>query len=472
LVSFVNDDRFSLDSFDELTTTQDDDRTSRSEESLDILTLYLRQIGGTRLLNAEEERRVAKQLADARHAFRRRMLCVGFVRQAAMDELQQVADGELRADRSLEFYVNDAQAKSRVINRLEYNLVTLRGVSQQLRADFAIMCDPTASPRRQRIASRQLTRRRRRAICLIEESCLRFEKIEQHFSAVVDIGNQLARLSDADAAAERRLICESVQLTEPSLRRLIHRLQVDYGRYVRAKQELTQANLRLVVSIAKRYRNRGVSFLDLIQEGSAGLMRAAEKYDHQRGFKFSTYATWWIRQAISRATATQGRAVKLPQHAVGEMTKVLHATSELCNELGRRPTRSEIGDCLGISDTQLETLERSAAITGSLDVPTSADEESRSAGSLLPDENWQRGERLIEQEEMESHLAGLLTRLEKREREILTLRFGLKDGQAKNLSDIGKIYGIGRERVRQVERRALQKLSLTEGIRPLLAFLS
>ncbi|MFS8778203.1 RNA polymerase sigma factor RpoD [Synechococcus sp. W70.1] len=245
------------------------------------------------------------------------------------------------------------------------------------------------------------------------------------------------------------LWAEEVKMPLPEFRRRLHQ-----GR--RAKEKMVQSNLRLVVSIAKKYMNRGLSFQDLIQEGSLGLIRAAEKFDHEKGYKFSTYATWWIRQAITRAIADQSRTIRLPVHLYETISRIKKVTKQLSQELGRKPTEEEIATRMEITIEKLRFIAKSAQLPISLETPIGKEEDSR-LGDFIESEGETPEERVAKmllREDLESVLATLTPR----ERDVLRLRYGLDDGRMKTLEEIGQIFNVTRERIRQIEAKALRKL--------------
>ncbi len=242
---------------------------------------------------------------------------------------------------------------------------------------------------------------------------------------------------------------EAVKLPLPAFRYRLH-----VGR--RAKDKMVQSNLRLVVSIAKKYMNRGLSFQDLIQEGSLGLIRAAEKFDHEKGYKFSTYATWWIRQAITRAIADQSRTIRLPVHLYETISRIKKTTKLLSQEMGRKPTEEEIATRMEMTIEKLRFIAKSAQLPISLETPIGKEEDSRLGDFIESD--GETPEDQVSKNLLREDLEKVLDSLSPRERDVLRLRYGLDDGRMKTLEEIGQIFNVTRERIRQIEAKALRKL--------------
>jgi RNA polymerase primary sigma factor len=279
-----------------------------------------------------------------------------------------------------------------------------------------------------------------------------------------------SRGNEHELRAELRYLMKITQETPATLERLTRRTIRRKESYDAAKRELSAANLRLVVSIAKRYRNRGMSFLDLIQEGNTGLMRAGDKFEHARGFKFSTYATWWIRQAITRAIADQSRTIRLPVHMIDTMSKIRAVTTEFVQSHGREPNPEEIAELAGLSLDDARCVHKMTRQPLSLDQPV-GDHEDNYFGEFLEEHRSEDPLYDTHLEALKARLEEVMTELTYREREILRLRYGLADGYTYTLEEVGKIFSVTRERVRQIESKAVRKLQSPYRSRALTGFL-
>lgn len=285
------------------------------------------------------------------------------------------------------------------------------------------------------------------------------EEFDDELDTILNFENILAS-KDSDASADDAVKMYLKEIGKIKLLTKTEELAVskkvaegDLG----AKHRLTVTNLRLVVSIAKKYTGRGILFLDLIQEGNIGLLRAVEKFDYTKGYKFSTYATWWIRQAITRAIADQARTIRIPVHMVETINKLRKVTRQLLQELGRRPTEAEIGVRIELSAEKVKEIIKVAQVPLSLEMPV-GDGDGYSLGDIVEDNSSQMPERNIFRDSLKDDLEEILSELTDREGQVLRLRFGFEDGRPKTLEEVGKMYNVTRERIRQIEAKALRKL--------------
>lgn len=451
----------------------------------DPVRMYLTQMGEIPLLTRTQEIYLAKKIEVTRRRFRTKLLECDYVIQAAFKDLKRVSDGELPFDRTVQVSVTDRLEKDQILGRLPHNLRTVDILLKRNRRDYLLSLSKTQPKARREQAWIRLSRRRRRAVRLVEELGLRTQRIEQKIRHLEEFATQLTELRakiEAHKAAkgnpaERqpwisqcRRILVITQETPKSLVSRVLTLKQVYTEYQRAKRELSEGNLRLVVSIAKKYRNRGLSFLDLIQEGNAGLMRAVDKFEYRRGFKFCTYATWWIRQAITRAVADQSRTIRIPVHMVETMSRVRNVSRQLLQELGREPTLEETARR---AKTTVDEARRVLAMSRypiSLDRPVGNSEDSH-FGDLLPDGAAESPATGASQEMLRNRINKVLKTLSYREREIIKLRYGLGDGYSYTLEEVGHIFKVTRERIRQIEAKAVRKLQQPSRSQELVGFL-
>ncbi|MBN1590741.1 MAG: sigma-70 family RNA polymerase sigma factor [Pirellulales bacterium] len=451
----------------------------------DPVRMYLTQMGEIPLLTRQQEIALAKQIETTRARFRRKVLECDYVMQHAVRVLRRVFDSDLPFDRTVQVSVTDHLEKEQILGRLPHNLKTLDVLLKRNRHDYR-KATTRSLPLPERLeAWRRVGLRRRRAVRLVEELGLRTGRIEPMIKNVEEFSRRIDELKariDEHRKAEKpadgcqpwlvefRSILLATQETPTSLRNRIKKIKAVYAEYQDAKRGLSEGNLRLVVSIAKKYRNRGLSFLDLIQEGNAGLMRAVDKFEYRRGFKFCTYATWWIRQAITRAVADQSRTIRIPVHMVETMSRVRNVSRKLLQEYGREPTIEETARASGTCIDETRRVLAMSRYPISLDRPVGNSEDSH-FGDLLPDGGARSPSIGAGHEMLRHRISRVLKTLSYREREIIKLRYGLGDGYSYTLEEVGHIFKVTRERIRQIEAKAVRKLQQPSRSQDLVGFL-
>jgi RNA polymerase primary sigma factor len=451
----------------------------------DPVRMYLTQMGEIPLLKREEEIALAKKIEVTRKRFRRKVLeCDGALHQV-VDTLRRVHNGELPFDRTVKVSLTENLEKDKILQRMPHNLKTLEHLMEQNGQDFEKILDTRIPEDDRRTLRRSLRIRRRKAVTLVEELSIRTQrvqplmrKLEQISVRMDELEKQIEDLKGLRSAKDDRAALEKelqdlmrLTLEEPgSLHKRVEIMRKRFTEYEEAKRALSGGNLRLVVSIAKKYRNRGLSFLDLIQEGNTGLMRAVDKYEYRRGYKFSTYATWWIRQAITRAIADQARTIRIPVHMIETMSKLRNVSKRLLQEMGREPTIEETAKAANISIEETRRVLKISRHPISLDRPVGESEDSY-FGDFIEDDSAESPVQAATQEMLKDKIDQVLKTLTYREREIIKLRYGLGDGYTYTLEEVGRIFKVTRERVRQIEAKAVRKLQHPVRSRQLEGFL-
>ena len=458
----------------------------------DPVRMYLSEMGSIPLLSREEEVILAKRIELSSKRFRRRILESPVAMAYMFEHYEKVKQNRESLDRIMRNSHPTGTERNDALTRLPGHMETLRKLYDIQTELWRKMEDPSLSAvRRAQCFSEMRTRQRRMAI-LLEELSLRT-------SSMLDIRNRIVKLaSDAEKLMkdETMFRARQVRLTpqekrrweitrdkllrirmegkEPLSRLLVRARQIDkrLSEYQTVKQKLSSGNLRLVVSIAKKYRHRGLSFIDLIQEGNTGLMKAVEKYEYRRGYKFSTYATWWIRQAITRAIADQARTIRIPVHMIETMSKLRRITKQLVQDIGREPTVEEIATQADILVSEARRVLRISKHPISLDRPIgTGDSDDSHFGDFIEDKTAESPVNMASYEMLKDKIGSVLQTLTHREREIIKLRYGIGDDYTYTLEEVGRKFNVTRERVRQIEAKALRKLQHPVRARRLEGFL-
>lgn len=438
----------------------------------DPIRLYLSQMCEIPLLTREQEISLAKKIEITRRKFRRAVLGNDFALRQTVEILRKVAAGVLPFDRTIKVSLTERLTKEQISARMPHNLRTLDCLIDENRKDFQYVVRRSTSEQTKAISKKNYQRRRLKSLVLVEELSLRsrrviplMKQLEQFSTRMDYLQSRISFLqgSSSNYAELNRCIGELrhlIMTTQESPRSLRHRVEEfrrNFKEYEAVKRQLSSGNLRLVVSIAKKYRNRGLSFLDLIQEGNTGLMRAVDKYEYRRGFKFSTYATWWIRQAITRAIADQARTIRIPVHMIDVLSKLRNIQKRLTQELKREPSMFEIAEVAQLSIEEVQRVLDIGRHPISLDRPVGEGEDN-AFGEFIEDPSSDSPVRNASNGVLRDRIDSLLKTLTYREREIIRLRYGLTDGYSYTLEEVGRIFKVTRERVRQIEAKAVAKL--------------
>jgi RNA polymerase primary sigma factor len=453
----------------------------------DPVRMYLTQMGEISLLTREEEIRLAKKIETTRMIFRRKVLENDYSIGAMVEILELVDEGDLPFDRTMKISTAEEDAKGKIAARIPENLKTVNKLVELNRADWNVLETGAGSEEEVKDARFRVKTRRRKMATLVEELSLRTSKVQPLLKKLKAIKDKMLELAaklheadqDPDAFDPEDVMVMREELA--GLRSLVledpHELDVKvfeittvFDEYENAKRDLSGGNLRLVVSIAKKYRNRGLSFLDIIQEGNTGLMRAVDKYEYKRGYKFSTYATWWIRQAITRAIADHARTIRIPVHMIETMSKLRNIAKNLLQDLGREPTIEEIAEAAKMPVSEARRVMKISRHPISLDRPVGESEDSY-FGDFIEDDRVDNPSDTATQEMLRQRIEQVLKTLTYREREIIKLRYGIGDGYTYTLEEVGRIFKVTRERVRQVEAKAIRKLQHPVRSRKLAGFL-
>lgn len=451
----------------------------------DPVRMYLSQMGSIPLLTRDQEIKLAKTIELMNIGFRRRVLTSDYVITRTIEIFDALNRADLAFDRTVQTSGSSGVERDDIFERKEGHLQTLRAILKRNAENLAHLSDSRLPKDEKRTIRLQLKERRLNAARLIEELGLRTKKLLPLMQNLRDHSSELkGYLEDIKVLKDNPEKADKVERLKRRVQRIVQEVRepaddiflrvrlmdVRYASYENAKKALSAGNLRLVVSIAKKYRHRGLTFLDLIQEGNTGLMKAVEKYEYQRGYKFSTYATWWIRQAITRAIADQARTIRIPVHMIETMSNLRKINKQLVQELHREPSVEELAAEAKLSVQETRRILKISKHPISLDRPI-GDSEDSNFGDFIEDKSVESPVSLASYEMLKDKIEIVLNSLTYREREIIKLRYGLGDGYTYTLEEVGRKFKVTRERVRQIEAKALRKLQHPVRSRKLEGFL-